>query len=705
MIKTKKFLLIFLITVVAFILIGATKTYAMQISISYDNKAFNLEVESGDSIDNVKQKIQDKNGMNPNEQFLIFNQPFTQKRLFLEDGRTLADYNIQKDSIIYLKKLISSEVKYTINSIIPQDEEQAYFIFEDFQMKTNSMLSWITFDSNDYTKLKAEDNKNYYSNIKLAYKYDKNVKEQIDKIIKKIPSGKDSFEIKDLEIINYYVNQGEIFRCSRIAHYSSELMSYVEHSNFGFELEARAGVYPVVYTEEAGVASFKYKDTIYYINPFMTIEGAHIIYVPTGTDDSKLMEVAQERIDNYIGKNKAKLIDCGTISEWEKTIKNEIGEDEYNDCNTSALDKASNGHIYKIVINGESYYFVINKDSSKIYEPTYKNSDILTDVSVSTDKAEIPFDTVFSVEKITSGEEYNKILKILDVANNEMFDFKLFSSSLNKYVTKLEDGSFEVKVPVSKELRGKDLVVYYVEGDKKTEYPVTIDGNYAIFNTNHFSIYTLAEKKSKTYTIKVNGENITVNPESEFTVEKGGNKEIIIKANERYKLTSVKVNGIEKLPLEKDKLILENINDDVTIEVSTEKVVNSYKFIEGAEQKVKSNEEVISFRIDADYSLFNNEVYVDGVLLDTKYYTSKSGSTIITFTSEYAKTLAKGVHTLKVGFIGGETVETTFTIGAEEAKGNMSKTGDNIFTYVVIFVMSAVGIVVMKCTKKSKKNR
>lgn len=241
MIKTKKFLLVFLITVVAFILIGATKTYAMQISISYDNKAFNLEVESGDSIDNVKQKIQDKNGMNPNEQFLIFNQPFTQKRLFLEDGRTLADYNIQKDSIIYLKKLISSEVKYTINSIIPQDEEQAYFIFEDFQMKTNSMLSWITFDSNDYTKLKAEDDKNYYSNIKLAYKYDKNVKEQIDKIIKKIPSGKDSFEIKDLEIINYYVNQGEIFRCSRIAHYSSELMSYVEHSNFGFELEARAG--------------------------------------------------------------------------------------------------------------------------------------------------------------------------------------------------------------------------------------------------------------------------------------------------------------------------------------------------------------------------------------------------------------------------------------------------------------------------------
>ena len=147
-----------------------------------------------------------------------------------------------------------------------------------------------------------------------------------------------------------------------------------------------------------------------------------------------------------------------------------------------------------------------------------------------------------------------------------------------------------------------------------------------------------------------------------------------------------------------------------------------HKFLEGENQTyTKDESKNATFRIDADYSLFTNKVYVDDNLLDIESYESKEGSTIITLKDSYLKTLLVGEHTLKVVFSDGITSKTKFIIKEkdkseikkdtintiEETKSNGNslnpKTGDNITTYITLFIISVLGIVASVITNNKKK--
>lgn len=208
---------------------------------------------------------------------------------------------------------------------------------------------------------------------------------------------------------------------------------------------------------------------------------------------------------------------------------------------------------------------------------------------------------------------------------------------------------------------------------------------------------------------------------------------ISISAKSGYTLSSnlsIKVNG--EAPAE----VFAVYNNDNTyfiakikaVEKVTEKTKDEaikYKVLNGDNQKVDigKNEE-LTFRFDIKYSDFlaSGKVYVDEKEVSNSNYTSKEGSTIITFNDEYKNTLSVGEHTVKVTVADGE-VSTKFTIAKTEKATDTEettvtentttetktttastnpKTGDNIIAIITIFAIATLGVFT---TKKFNKNR
>lgn len=127
----------------------------------------------------------------------------------------------------------------------------------------------------------------------------------------------------------------------------------------------------------------------------------------------------------------------------------------------------------------------------------------------------------------------------------------------------------------------------------------------------------------------------------------------------------------------------------------------AYKIIEGADGTYTANTDgTYTIRANGEFSKFVS-VEMDGKVVDSKNYTAKSGSTIITFSKEYMSSLSAGKHTVKVNFTDG-SAETTLTVAQKDTKdtgktdagkkpaSKSAKTGDNsnLIAWFILLVAS-----------------
>ena len=338
--------------------------------------------------------------------------------------------------------------------------------------------------------------------VKLEYMIEKSdsIATKVENVMKQIKTVQfydeeqtNNYVLEDLNLINYYLTQdlNKVSYVSNIMNFIPDIISLIQNQPITISLVAGMGGSGDD-TEYIGISGLAGGTAIVYYNGvaygYIDHTGANIyniIYIPENTENTK--EAYVEAIKARLNNSSIEVTCAGVIPENSETV--------YVSLDGIDLSK-TDGNYYKLKINGQVYPFVVMK-KAELNVPKYEQVEETTGVRISTTDLSIPFDTVITVEEVKENTEaYSKIVEVLKVSNFKAFDISLYSETLGTNITKLENGLFQVTIPIGKEYVGKNMAAYYINADNTIEEHdiiMDVEGN-ATFETDHFSTYIITEK-------------------------------------------------------------------------------------------------------------------------------------------------------------------------------------------------------------------
>lgn len=387
-------------------------------------------------------------------------------------------------------KLFSNN-KIQFNAVYKNDQDYITRLSMAYLMGKTQSWSYLTNYSNGKAQLFLNELESHTMDIEFV---NGNQEHQniIDKAIQTIDNANLKVNLVDLEFINdfYYNNETEFFSKnynSKQLYDSFYKVINDKHISYFYVPEGGGGDY---FASGMSGKLVLFYDGIAYgsTNNYIETNMYHVIYIPNDTPNTidDYIKAAQKRIDDYLGK------DSGVTVSYSRAV---IPEDlDYVDLNLEGHD----GNSYHINFKDKQSEFIIIKDSNKIQKSTFTAIDVNNNITVTSNNAIYPTNTIVFSEKMNKNEkEYKQILEKLGITDAEVIDINLYSTLIGN-IKNFEGTNFNVNVPLTNSnLNSSNLYAYYIDDNGKIEeHPITINDFIASFDTTHFSTYIISQKIS-----------------------------------------------------------------------------------------------------------------------------------------------------------------------------------------------------------------